>query len=98
MAIVGSRGVTLVDPRDLDLDLMSTESSAVGMMLASATARDLREIHAAIGAGLSDGSLRPFVGVRLEGLESAGAAQEEVLSHASTGGSARGKICLAIRP
>ena len=61
VAIVGSRGSVSVDPRDL----MSTESSAVGVMLASATALELSEIHAAIGAGLADGSLRPFVGVRL---------------------------------
>ena len=94
VAVVGSRGEVTIDPRDL----MNTESSAVGVMLSAATARDLNEIHAGIGAGLADGSLRPYVGVVLEGLESAAVAHDEVISHASTGGSARGKICLGIYP
>ena len=94
VAVVGSRGEVTIDPRDL----MNTESSAVGVMLSAATARDLNEIHAGIGAGLADGSLRPYVGVVLEGLESAAVAHDEVISHASTGGSARDKICLGIYP
>ncbi len=93
VAVVGSRGAVEVDPRDL----MSAESSVLGVMLSAASTGDLEETHAAIGAGLADGTIRPYVGVVLQGLESASAAHEEVISHASTGGSARGKICIAVQ-
>ena len=59
------------------------------------SAADLEEVHAAIDAGLATGRLRPRVAVKLRGLASAALAHEEVISHASTGGSARGKICIA---
>lgn len=91
VAVVGSRG----EPTVNSWDLMATVSSVIGVMLSGASAADLEEVHAAIDAGLATGRLRPHVAVKSRGLASAALAHEEVISHASTGGSARGKICIA---
>ena len=58
VVVVGSRGPVEVDPRDL----MSHEGAVLGMLLFNATPAELAEAHAAIGAGLRSGVLRPVVG------------------------------------
>jgi NADPH2:quinone reductase len=57
---------------------MARESSVMGMMLTAAPAAELEPIHAAIGAGLAAGTLRPIVGRELA-LDEAAQAPELVL-------------------
>jgi NADPH2:quinone reductase len=84
IVVVGSRGTVEVDPRDM----MSREASILGMVLFNATDRELSSIHAAIGAGLENGTLRPSVGKELP-LAEAPLAHREVMEK-----SAYGKIVL----
>jgi NADPH2:quinone reductase len=56
--IVGNRGTVEVNPRDL----MNVEGAALGVMASLADAEETAEAHAAIAAGLRDGTLRPVVG------------------------------------
>lgn len=58
VVVVGNRGTIEIDPRQA----MSREASILGLTLFAATEDDLAEIHAAIVAGLENGSLRPIVG------------------------------------
>ncbi|HEY7789774.1 MAG TPA: NADPH:quinone reductase [Vicinamibacterales bacterium] len=58
VVIVGNRGRIEIDPRRT----MVPNAAILGMSLFSATPDDLRRIHAALGAGLADGTLRPVVG------------------------------------
>jgi NADPH2:quinone reductase len=58
VVVVGNRGTIEIDPRQT----MSREASIHGLTLFAATDRDLAQIHAAIVAGLENGSLRPIVG------------------------------------
>ena len=55
---VGNRGNIEINPREL----MSRDGTLLGMTLFSATDQDLALIHAALGAGLENGTLRPVVG------------------------------------
>jgi NADPH2:quinone reductase len=57
VVVIGNRGTIEINPRDA----MAKESSILGLTLFAATEADLREIHAAIPAGLENGSLRPIV-------------------------------------
>jgi len=61
VVVIGNRGSIEINPRDA----MSREAAILGMTLFAATDADLREIHAAIGAGLENGSLRPIVRMEL---------------------------------
>jgi NADPH2:quinone reductase len=58
VVIIGSRGTVTIDPRDA----MGRDAAVLGMSLFNATAADLAAIHAALLAGLSNGTLRPVVG------------------------------------
>lgn len=60
VVVVGSRGSVEINPRDA----MARDATILGMMLAHASADELREIHATIGRGLSNDSLKPIVGHR----------------------------------
>jgi NADPH:quinone reductase len=71
VVVVGNRGTIEIDPRQA----MSREASILGLTLFAATERDLAEIHAAIIAGLENGSLRPIVGQELPLHEAAQAHQ-----------------------
>jgi NADPH2:quinone reductase len=82
--VVGSRGKVEIDPREL----MDREAEVRAMRLPNATPADLAEAHAAIAAGLADGSLRPVVGRELP-LADAPQAHRDVIA-----GPARGKIVL----
>lgn len=58
VVIIGSRGKVEITPRDL----MSRDADVRAMMLFNASAAELAEIHAALFAGLENGTLRPIVG------------------------------------
>ena len=61
VVVVGSRGSIEIDPRQA----MTREASVHGMSLFNASALDLARIHAALVAGLENGTLRPIVGREL---------------------------------
>ncbi len=56
--VIGSRGKVEITPRDL----MSRDAEVRGMILFNATDAELAGIHAALAAGLENGTLRPVVG------------------------------------
>ena len=61
VVVVGSRGRVEIDPRKT----MATDGAILGMTMFNASAEELREIHAGIGAGLENGTLNPVVGREL---------------------------------
>jgi NADPH:quinone reductase len=61
VVVVGSRGSVEIDPRQA----MTREASIHAMSLFNASAHDLARIHAALVAGLENGTLRPIVGREL---------------------------------
>lgn len=60
VVVVGSRGNVEINPREA----MSRDASIVGMSLLNASPPELVSIHAALIAGLENGTLRPIVGQR----------------------------------
>jgi NADPH2:quinone reductase len=84
VVIVGSRGKVEINPRDA----MAREADILGLMLFNATSEELREIHASIYRGLSEGFLRPIIG-REFALADAAKAHTTVMESG-----ARGKIVL----
>jgi NADPH2:quinone reductase len=82
--IVGNRGEININPRDL----MARRGTAKGFTLWAATETEQVEMHAAIGAGLENGTLRPIVGKELL-LKDAPQAHVDVLAPG-----AHGKIAL----
>jgi len=56
--VIGSRGTVEVNPRDA----IGREAAILGMSVFNATERETVSIHAAIGAGLENGTLRPVIG------------------------------------
>jgi NADPH2:quinone reductase len=84
VVVVGNRGTIEIDPRQT----MSRDAAVLGMTLFNATEADLVRIHAALGASLANGTLRPVVSRELP-LAEAARSHELVLQ---TG--ARGKIVL----
>lgn len=61
IVVIGSRGTIEIDPRIA----MMQEATILGMVLFNATEEELFRIHAALIAGLSNGTLRPVVGREL---------------------------------
>jgi NADPH:quinone reductase len=61
VVVVGSRGSVEINPRDT----MGRDASILGMTLMNASHEELTSIHAALAAGLENGSLRPIVGQRI---------------------------------
>ncbi len=84
VVIIGSRGPVEIDPRQT----MGKNSSVLGMSLANATEGETARLHAAVGAGLSSGTLTPIIAQEIP-LADAPRAHEAVMA---TG--ARGKIVL----
>jgi NADPH:quinone reductase len=82
--VIGNRGTVDIDPRQT----MARDADIRGMTLFNASAADMAEIHAALGAGLREGALGPVVG-RTFPLADAPLAHEAVLSPG-----AHGKIVL----
>src|SRR5262245_14231444 len=58
LVLIGNRGRIEIDPRGI----MGREASVLGMVLFNVTPSDLGWIHASIGAGLANGTLKPVVG------------------------------------
>ncbi len=86
VVVIGNRGTIEIDPRQT----MSKDSDIRGMTLFNTSAADMAEIHAALGAGLRAGTLRPVVG-REFALADAPAAHEAVMAPG-----AHGKIVLRV--
>jgi NADPH:quinone reductase len=84
IVIIGSRGEVEINPREA----MVRESTILGMLLMKASDKELASIHAAIGAGLEQGTLQPVVGKTM-GLAEVAKAHTEIMA-----GKALGKIVL----
>ena len=56
--VIGNRGTIEIDPREI----MRREASVTGVFLFNAPAEELLSIHAALEAGLANGTLRPVIG------------------------------------
>ena len=82
--VVGSRGRIEMDPRKT----MAKNTSIIGMTILNSSQADLESIHAALYAGLANGTLNPYVG-RSFPLSDAAAAHHAVLEPG-----AHGKIVL----
>ncbi|MGB8323061.1 MAG: NADPH:quinone reductase [Candidatus Acidiferrum sp.] len=80
VVVIGNRGEITINPRDL----MSRRGSARGFTLWAATEQETNEIHAAIAAGLENGTLRPVVGKEFP-LKDAAQAHIEVLKPGAAG-------------
>ena len=78
--IIGSRGSVEVNPRDA----MRREASIMGVLLLTATPKEIASIHAGLFAGLENGTLRSVVGKELP-LAEAGRAHEAVMSPGAYG-------------
>jgi len=86
VVVIGSRGTIEIDPRDT----MTKRSQVVGMSLFTATEPELKEIHHAIYAGLSNKSLDPII-AQTYPLREAARAHEDVIHHP---GGSLGKLIL----
>lgn len=84
VAVIGNRGTIEIDPRII----MGRNASIFGMSLFNATDNQMRSIHAAIYAGLENGSLKPIISTNLP-LEKASEAHRKVLQPG-----AKGKVIL----
>ncbi len=80
VVVIGSRGTVEINPRQA----MTRDAAILGMTLFNTTPREQASIHAAIGAGLEAGTLRPVVGRELP-LAEAARAHEEVLKPGAYG-------------
>ena len=78
--VIGNRGEISINPREL----MSRRAMVRGFTLWGATAAESTEIHAAVAAGLENGTLRPIVGKELP-LQDAPQAHREVMSSGAYG-------------
>jgi len=67
VVVIGSRGTVTIDPRHI----MMREADILGMVVFGATEKELKAIHAALGAGLANGTLKPVVGCKLPLAEAA---------------------------
>jgi NADPH2:quinone reductase len=84
IVVIGNRGTVEIDPRDA----MGRDASVVGMSLFNMPDVDRAVVHAALVAGLENGTLRPVIGLELP----LSAAPESHVAVMSPG--ARGKIVL----
>jgi NADPH2:quinone reductase len=72
VVVIGSRGTVNVDPRLT----IGRESCILGMYIWGATEQETASLHAALGAGLANGTLKPVVGRELPLAEAARAHHE----------------------
>jgi len=80
VVVIGSRGRVEIDPRTA----MGKEAAIFGMSLYNASEKELAGMHAAFGAGLENGTLRPVVSRELP-LADAAAAHHAVLEASTFG-------------
>ena len=78
--VIGNRGEITINPREL----MARRGAVKGFTLWATTAAESEEIHAAIAAGLENGTLRPIVGKELP-LKDAPVAHKEILAPGAFG-------------
>jgi NADPH:quinone reductase len=78
--VIGNRGDVTINPRDL----MARRASVRGFTLWALTDAESAEVHAGIGAGLENGTLRPVVGKQIP-LAKAARAHKEILEPGSSG-------------
>jgi NADPH:quinone reductase len=87
VVVIGNRGTIEINPRDT----MSREADIRGLTLFATTEQESREMRAALGAGLENGTLRPVIGQKIP-LAEAARAHEEIMSHSG----ALGKMVLVV--
>ena len=80
IVVIGNRGTIEINPRGT----MGRDAAIIGLALWNASPEDMASIHAAIGAGLAGGTLRPVVGQELP-LKEAARAHEAVLKPGAYG-------------
>jgi NADPH2:quinone reductase len=80
VAIIGSRGRVEIDPRDT----MQRDADVRGMMLMNISPADLASIHAALVAGLENGTLHPVIGKEFP-LAEVAEAHRAVMEKGATG-------------
>ena len=80
VVVVGSRGRVEINPRDA----MSRDATILGMILFNASEAEQVSIHAALGAGLENGTLNPVIGQEIP-LAEAARAHEAVLQPGAYG-------------
>jgi len=80
VVVIGSRGTVEINPRDT----MARDAAVLGMTLMNATQAELAGIHAALVAGLENGTLRPVVRQELP-LAEAGRSHQLVMEAGSYG-------------
>ncbi len=80
VVVIGSRGPVEINPRDL----MTRDGGILAMTLFNIGEHDMRAIHAAIVAGLDNGTLKPVVGQELP-LAEAQRAHEAVMQPGAYG-------------
>src|SRR5664279_4745653 len=78
--VIGNRGTVEINPRDA----MSREADIRGVTLFATSEQELREIHAALGAGLESGALRPVIAQKIP-LAEAARAHEELMKPGALG-------------
>ncbi|OLE52929.1 MAG: quinone oxidoreductase [Acidobacteria bacterium 13_1_20CM_3_53_8] len=80
VVVIGSRGSIEIDPRAM----MGRDSGILGMSLMNASPEELSGIHAALVAGLENGTLRPVVGQEIP-LQDAARAHRAVMEPGAYG-------------
>jgi len=78
--VIGNRGEITINPREL----MTRRALVRGFTLWAATEAESNQIHAAIAAGLANGTMRPIVGKQLP-LKDAPQAHQDVLAPGAFG-------------
>ncbi len=87
VVVIGNRGTIEINPRDA----MTLEADIRGVRLMGSSEQEFREMHAALGAGLGNGTLRPVITQRIP-LAEAARAHAEVMKPSG----ALGKIVLIV--
>jgi NADPH2:quinone reductase len=80
VAVIGNRGTIEINPRDA----MAREADIRGVTLVNTSPEEYRLIHAALGAGLENGSLKPVIGERIP-LADAARAHENIMGSGTLG-------------
>ena len=80
IVVIGNRGTIEINARGT----MTKDAAIIGLALPNATSEEMASIHAALGAGLANGTLRPVVGQELS-LKDAARAHEAVLAPGAYG-------------
>ncbi len=80
VVVIGSRGTVEINPREA----MMRDAAILGMNLWNASEDELASLHAALVAGLANGTLRPVIGKEFP-LKDAAAAHEAVMAPGAYG-------------